>query len=86
MWEPFEQRFRCTILWNQEKNQMVLDRADFGRPLPRAHPALSQVHDEMVIRYLAELDKNDVVSLVRTALVDLMVETRVALKQQLLYE
>ena len=74
--EPFEKRFRCPVHFNCERNQFVVHRNDLDRTLPRAHPALSQVHDELVVRYLADLDRNDIVSRVRTSLIDLMPEGR----------
>jgi AraC-like DNA-binding protein len=74
--EPFEQRFRCPLYFNCEKNLLVLDRGTLDNRLPRAHPALAQMHDELAIKYLADLDKNDIISLVKTAIIDLMPEGR----------
>jgi AraC-like DNA-binding protein len=75
--EPFEAHFRCPMLFGQRLDSLVIPRALMDQPLPYAHPELSQLHENMIVRYLADQDRGDIVSQVRAAISDLLVEGNV---------
>jgi AraC-like DNA-binding protein len=75
---PFQAHFRCPMAFDQPSELLVLPEAVMDRPSPRAHPELEQATEEMVVRYLALRDRNDILSQVRAALYECLPEGEVS--------
>jgi len=70
--------FRCPIHFNAERNCMVLSRKDADKRLPGSNKLMSQVHDQEMIRYLARLNEDDIVSRVKNSIIELLPDGRMS--------
>jgi len=62
----YEQTFNCPVYFGEPDLLVSVTREDFDKPLPSASDEIAFQNDQIVIAYLAKLDKNDVVSRVKT--------------------
>jgi AraC-like DNA-binding protein len=65
-----ERFFGCPVRFGAEDNAFVLSGKDADRPLPSANRQLAAVFDRMLTEELARLDKSDVVSRCRAAVLE----------------
>ncbi|MEQ1440589.1 AraC family transcriptional regulator [Fontimonas sp. SYSU GA230001] len=68
----FEKMFRAPLQFDADENALYLDRTVLDTPLEGANPELARHNDEIVQRYLARLQQDDVVARVRAVLVDML--------------
>ena len=68
----FERAFRAPIEFGAAENALRFAREDFERGLDGANPELARHNDEIVLRYLARHDRDDLVARVRAALTGLL--------------
>ena len=68
--EAYERFFGCTVRFGAEENAFVLSAKDADRPLPSANRQLAAVFDKMLTEELARIDKSDVVSRARAAVLE----------------
>ena len=68
--EAYERFFGCPVQFGVEENTFVLSAKDADRPLPSANRQLAAVFDGMLTQELARLDKSDVVSRARAAVLE----------------
>ena len=68
--DAYEHFFGCPVQFNAEENTFVLSARDAERPLPSANRQLAAVFDRMLTEELARLDKSDVVSRCRAAVLE----------------
>jgi len=59
---PYEALMRAPVLFSQVDSLLVFEKADLEEPLGGSCPELAQVNDNIVVGYLARLDKNDVIA------------------------
>ena len=62
--------FGCPVQFGAEENAFVLSAKDADRPLPSANRQLAATFDKMLTEELARLDKSDVVSRCRAAVLE----------------
>jgi len=67
---PYKALFRCPVDFNHMEPMLVLPRADMYEPLAGACAELAQLNDNLATTYIARLDKDDVVSLVRQKIIE----------------
>lgn len=60
-----ESHFQCPFQFDCEENCWILDRYDAERRLPSANPELVRINEALAVKYLAHIDKNDIVNQVR---------------------
>jgi len=65
--DAYQRFFGCPVQFGAEENAFVLSAKDADRPLPSANRQLAATFDRMLIGELARLDKSDVVSRCRAA-------------------
>lgn len=65
----FYELFRCTVLFDAADNRFTISLDDADRRLPGSNPLLATLHDQFIINYLAQLDKNNIVERVRAAII-----------------
>ena len=70
--------FRCPVNFDAERNCMLLSSEDIDKRLPGSNPMMSQIHDQEIIRYLAKLDKNDIIQKVKNAIIELLPDGRMS--------
>jgi AraC-like DNA-binding protein len=68
--DAYERFFGCRVQFGAEENAFVLSREDADRPLPSANRQLAAAFDKMLTEELARLDKADVVSRTRAAVLE----------------
>lgn len=78
--DRYEALVRAPIEFGAPDNVMVLDRAELERPLPTGNFELAQANDEVVVRYLAHLDRHEVAMRVKAQLVEMLPSGRVTAK------
>ena len=65
--DAYERFFGCPVQFGAEESAFVLSAKDADRPLPSANRQLAATFDRMLAEELARLDKSDVVSRCRAA-------------------
>ena len=68
--EAYERFFGCPVQFGAEENTFVLAANDADRPLPSANRQLAATFDKMLTEELGRLDKSDVVSRARAAVLE----------------
>ena len=66
----FDEYFRCPINYGSDELRISMDAAIVDQPLPGASKELAQMHDQTVMQYLKHMDKSDIVTRVRTIVVE----------------
>jgi len=62
--------FRCPVEFGAKQNQIILPLDVVNKRLTSASPQLAQINDQVMINYLAELDKEDIIQQVKAAIID----------------
>jgi AraC-like DNA-binding protein len=69
---PYETLMRAPVCFAQTDGLLVFSKADLLQPLNGSCPELAQVNDNIVIGYLARLDKSDVISGVTQKIIEFL--------------
>jgi len=64
------QYFKCPVEFNAEHHSIHIERQQADRSLTGSNKQLAQLNDHMVIRYLANQSRGDLVSQVKTAILE----------------
>ena len=78
--------FGCPVRYGAERTCIVFARAQVEKFLPRQNPALARASDEIALKYIAHMDRADVLSKAKLALIDMLGDgdpTRAALADRL---
>ena len=70
--QEFAAFFRAPITYGSADNAVTFAAADLDRVLPTGNAELAHAADEIILHYLARFDREDVVTQVRTKLMDLL--------------
>lgn len=70
--DPYEALFRAPVLFGQASSLLVFDKADLVQVLSGSCPELAQVNDNIIISYLARLDKSDVITGVTQKIIEFL--------------
>ena len=62
--------FRCPVEFGAESNLIILPLDVVNKQLTSSNPQLAQINDQVMINYLAKLDKEDIVQQVKAAILD----------------
>lgn len=68
--DGFERVFRCAVQFDAPVNELRLPRAELERSLEGANAELARHNDEIVVRYLATFDKQNLRARVRATLIE----------------
>ncbi len=63
--QPFLEYFRCPVRFAAPVLRVAIEERHMDEPLPGSNPELALQNDQVVIRYLARLDKSDIGTSVR---------------------
>ena len=66
----FIEYFRCPVQFEAPENMLVFDKAMFEHILPTAHAELARINDQVVMAYLARFDRGDLITRIRTLLIE----------------
>lgn len=68
--EGFQRVFRCPIQFDAPVNELRFPRAELERPLEGTNAELARHNDQIVVRYLATIEKQDLRARVRAVLIE----------------
>jgi AraC-like DNA-binding protein len=68
--DRFCQYFDAPVTFSETNNALWLNPEQAVKPLATANPELVRINDQVVVDYLADLDRNDVVSRVRSKIAE----------------
>jgi len=66
----FFEYFRCPVLFDASANSLTLSIETVDKRLPGSHPQLAELHDQIMIEYLARLDQEHIPQQVKAIIVD----------------
>jgi len=66
----FFEYFRCPILFDAPANSLTLSIEAVDKHLPGSHPQLAELHDQIMIEYIARLDQEQITQRVKAIIVD----------------
>ncbi|MBK5354678.1 AraC family transcriptional regulator [Pseudomonas sp. TH41] len=69
---PYLSLFRAPVLFGQASSLLVFDKAELVQALSGSCPELAQVNDNIIISYLARLDKSDVITGVTQKIIEFL--------------
>lgn len=69
---PFDEWFRCPIVWSAERASVLCRREDLAQPLPTGNPEVALANERVALEYLERLDRADIVSQVRRRILELL--------------
>ena len=78
--KPYLDFFNCPVRFGRRELRIVMDSAQLYRPLPGASRELARYNDDIVVDYLAKLDKQDLVNSVRNQITTGLASGRVSIK------
>jgi AraC-like DNA-binding protein len=64
--------FLCPVIYGAERTCIVFRREQTEKFLPRQNPALARVNDEVALKYIAQMDRHDVLSRAKLSLIDML--------------
>lgn len=67
--EKYERYFRCPVEFGANEWAVYYDKNEVNVPLPGANSELALINDKVVMEYLAQLGKSDLVTLVRSHII-----------------
>jgi AraC-like DNA-binding protein len=70
--EPYEALMHAPVSFSQTDGVLVFEKADLMQPLDGSCPELAQVNDNIVVSYLARLDKSDVITGVTQKIIEFL--------------
>jgi len=62
--------FKCPVRFGCAEDRIAMDSSVMDRPLPGANPDMAQHNDEIVVQFLAQMDRKDIVNRVRTHIIE----------------
>jgi AraC-like DNA-binding protein len=76
--KPFYEFFGCQLRFEQARNELLIPLVLVDEVLPGANPELALLNDQVATKRLAQIDRNDIVTRVRSALMDQLPSGRVS--------
>ena len=67
---PWFSFFRCPMDFGADANRLVFSKAKSTKPLSGSDPQLVALHERVIERYLASLDRGDIVNRARITIID----------------
>lgn len=67
---PWFSFFRCQVVFADDANRIVISRPKATKPLSGSNPELAALHDGVIERYLASLDRGDILNRARVEISD----------------
>ncbi len=64
--------FGCPVHYGSNRTSVVFRRDQTEKFLPRQNPALARANDEVALKYIAQMDRHDVLSRAKLALIDML--------------
>jgi AraC-like DNA-binding protein len=68
--EPFDQFFRCPVIYSSDRDALVFDRLTLDESLPMGNPELARANDQVIVEYLKRHDRSDISNQVRACIIE----------------
>jgi AraC-like DNA-binding protein len=84
--EQLAQFFGCPVQYGAARNCIAFGREEAEKALPRQNPELARANDEVALKYIAQMDREDVLSRAKLELIDMLSDgepVRISLAQRL---
>ena len=78
--QTYYEYFRCELVFDSEKSAIAIPKSIADAPLPGFNPQIVQQLDQMIIGYLSNLDKNDIVGRTKANILKQLPSGRVTLE------
>lgn len=75
---PYYELFRCPVYFEAEENSFDLSVEDVDKRLRGSNPQLAQLNDQVMIEYLARLDKDNVIERVKAEILNQLPSGRIS--------
>jgi AraC-like DNA-binding protein len=62
--------FRCPVYFNTADNRIILSQDAVNKRLPSSNPLLAQLHDQIMVEYMAQLDDDNIIERIKAAIID----------------
>jgi AraC-like DNA-binding protein len=62
--------FQCPVIFNADVDSLTISLEDADKPRACSNKQLAQLHDQLLIEYVAKLDKNNIVERVKLAIIN----------------
>jgi AraC-like DNA-binding protein len=69
---PFDEWFRCAIVWGAARASVLCRPEDLAQPLPTGNPEVALANERVALEYLERLDRTDIVTQVRRRILELL--------------
>jgi len=70
----FDDLFHCPLTFNAEVDSLTISLEEADKPCSCSNKQLAQLHDQVLIKYVTKLDKNNIVEKVKLAITDALSE------------
>ena len=70
--EEYANFFRSELLFEKERNRIAFSREDIDKPLTSSNALLAEVNDQVIIKYMAQLDEDDIIGRTKALIVDML--------------
>lgn len=66
----FDALFQCPVFFNAETDSLTISLDDADKPRSCSNKQLAQLHDQLLIEYVAKLDKGNIIERVKLAIIN----------------
>jgi AraC-like DNA-binding protein len=70
--------FRCPVEFDAQQNSIIFTDKVVDKRLSGSNPMLAQLNDQVMVKYLAKLDENDIVTRVKATIIELLADGRLS--------
>lgn len=70
--------FRCPVEFNARQCSITFPSKIVDKRLSGSNPMLAQLNDQVMVKYLANLDENDIINRVKTTIIELLADGRLS--------
>ena len=68
--QRFQDYFSSPVIFNAKKNEIIINKEIMEYNLPMANPELTRINDFVVVEYLKQFDKDDVLTQTRAIIIE----------------
>lgn len=74
----FFEYFRCPIDFSAGRDSVVLSHACVDKQLSGSNPLLAQINDQLMVKYLAQLNERDIIQRVKATIIELLADGKIS--------
>lgn len=64
--------FKCPVIFGADENRLILPADKVDIALKGHNPEIARIHDQIIIRYLAEMERDDIAQRVKATIIKLL--------------